>query len=286
MSAEGEILTEWLNTECGYFVRGMRCLERFRSKHQEIEVWETAEYGKLFRLDGSFMTSEADEFFYHENLVHVPAITHPNAESALIVGGGDGGSAEELLKHPNMRSVTIVELDQAVVDIARKYLQAVHRGALDDPRVTLKIGDGLAYVREAKQCFDLIVLDLTDPGGPSEALYTTDFYHACAARLNPGGMLSLHIASPVAQPERFRQGMANLRQAFAIVRPYLVAIPLYGGLWAMACASASLDPLRLSTAEVERRLELRRIVDLKYYNGDTHRGMLALPNFVRNLLAD
>jgi spermidine synthase len=286
MNAENEILTEWLNAECGYFVRGTRCLEKFRSLHQEVEVWETAQYGKLFRLDGSFMTSEADEFFYHENLVHVAAITHPNVETALIIGGGDGGSAEELLKHPKVERVTIVELDQAVVDIARKYLQAVNRGALDNERVTLKIGDGLAYVRETTECFDMIVLDLTDPGGPSQPLYTADFYHACAARLNPGGLLSLHIASPVAQPERCRQCVADLRAAFAIVRPYLVAIPLYGGLWAMACASTSLDPTRLLAADVERRLELRRILDLKYYNGGTHRGMLALPNFVRTLLND
>jgi spermidine synthase len=285
MSGGDGLLTEWLNAECGYFVRGTRCLEKFRSQFQDVEVWETAQYGTLFRLDGSFMTSEADEFFYHENLVHVPAITHPAPETALVIGGGDGGSAEELLKHPSVRQVTIVELDQAVVDISRKYLQAVHRGALDDPRVTLRIGDGLAFVRNATQAYDLIVLDLTDPGGPSAPLYTTDFYAACASRLRPGGAMSLHLASPVMHPERLRNGVASLRRVFAQVHPYLVAIPLYGGLWAMACASTSQDPTGVLPSDVERRLQQRRIGGLRYYNGDTHRAMLALPNFVRELLS-
>lgn len=285
MSDDGELLREWMNAECGYFVRGTRCLEKFRSSYQDVEVWETAQYGKLFRLDGVFMTSEADEFFYHENLVHVPAITHPGPQSALVIGGGDGGSAEELLKHPSIERITIVELDQAVIDIARKYLHAVHRGALDDPRVTLRIEDGFAYVRAASETFDLIVLDLTDPGGPSTPLYTAEFYRACAARLQPGGALSLHIASPMAHPERLHEGVARLREAFAIVQPYLVAVPLYGGLWAMACASGTQDPTRLGAADVERRLELRQIGGLRYYNGETHRAMLALPNFVREILS-
>ena len=199
-------------------------------------------FGRLFRLDGHFMTSEKDEFFYHENLVHLAALTHPRPERALIIGGGDGGSAEELLKHPSIRSVTLAEIDAAVVDIARKYLGAVHGGALDDPRLTLRIGDGFAYVRAATERFDLIVLDLTDPGGPSELLYTADFYRACAARLNPGGAMTLHIASPIAHPDRIRATLAGLREAFPLVTPYLTSIPLYGGLWMMACASATLDP--------------------------------------------
>jgi spermidine synthase len=230
------------------------------------------------------MTSEKDEFFYHENLVHLPALAHPRPERALIVGGGDGGSAEELLKHPSIRSVTLAEIDAAVVDIARKYLGSVHGGALDDPRLTVEIGDGFAYVRAAKDRYDLIVLDLTDPGGPSEALYTPDFYRACAARLNPDGALTLHIASPIAHPDRIRGTLASLREAFPLVTPYLTSIPLYGGMWMMACASATLDPAGLSAAEIDRRIAERGLGGLQYYNGDMHRAALALPNFVRELV--
>jgi spermidine synthase len=242
-------------------------------------------FGRLDRLDGHFMASEKDEFFYHENLVHVAAICHPSPQRALIVGGGDGGSAEELLKHPSMAAVTLCELDAAVVDISRRYLQRVHGGALDDPRLTLEIADGFDYVKRATGPFDLIVLDLTDPGGPSMPLYTVDFYRACARLLGPGGAMTLHVASPVAHPGRIRDGLARLREAFPVVTPYLTPIPLYGGLWMMACAAAALDPREMSAADVDRRIADRGLAQLQYYNGDMHRAALALPNFVRDLVA-
>ena len=198
------VMTEYLTDEWGFFIRSARQYEKFRSPYQSVEVHETEPFGKLFRLDGHFMTSEQDEFFYHENLVHTAAVTHPSPERALIVGGGDGGSAEELLKHPSMKKVTLVEIDVAVVDVARKYLASVHHGSLDDPRVELRIGDGFAFVRETTENFDLIVLDLTDPGGPSLELYTPEFYRACAARLTSLGAMTLHIASPIAHPDRIR----------------------------------------------------------------------------------
>lgn len=278
-------MTEFLTDDWGFFVRTARQYERFSSPYQTVEVHETVPFGKLFRLDGCFMTSEKDEFFYHENLVHVAAVTHPQPERALVVGGGDGGSAEEIMKHPSIKSVTLAEIDLAVVDISRKYMQGVHRGALDDPRLALRIEDGFAYVRNSTETFDLIVLDLTDPGGPSKPLYTPEFYRACAARLSPMGALTLHIASPVAHPERIRAALAGLRSAFAIVCPYLTSIPLYGGLWMMACCSALLDPRTMTPREVERRIAQRNLSDLQFYNGDTHRAAFALPNFVRALVA-
>ncbi|MCC6193831.1 MAG: polyamine aminopropyltransferase, partial [Burkholderiales bacterium] len=235
-------MTEYLTDDWGFFVRTARQYERFTSPYQTVEVHETVPFGKLFRLDGCFMTSERDEFFYHENLVHLAAITHPRPERALVVGGGDGGSAEEILKHPSVKSVTLAEIDLAVVDISRKYFTAVHRGALDDPRLTLLIEDGFAFVHKTTEQYDLIVLDLTDPGGPSKPLYTPEFYRACAARLTPMGALTLHIASPVAHPERIRATLAGLRGAFAVVAPYLTSVPLYGGMWMMACCAPVLDP--------------------------------------------
>jgi len=278
-----DAMIERLTDDWGFFIRSARRLESFRSRYQAVEVHDTVPFGRLFRLDGHFMTSEQDEFYYHENLVHVAALAHPEPRRALIVGGGDGGSAEELLKHPSMAAVTLCEVDAAVVDISRRYLAQVHHGALDDPRLTLEIGDGFAYVREASALYDLIVLDLTDPGGPSTPLYTAEFYRACAARLAPGGAMTLHLASPVAHPARIRDGLARLREAFPRVTPYLASIPLYGGLWMMACASGTLDPAGLSAAEADRRIAQRGISRLRYYNGDMHRAALALPNFVRDL---
>ena len=276
-------MIEHMTDDWGHFVRSAREIERFRSPYQAVEVHDTAVFGKLFRLDGAFMTSEKDEFFYHETLVHMPALTHPAPERALVIGGGDGGSSEELLKYASMKSVTLCELDLAVVDVARKHFQRVHRGALDDPRLTLRIGDGYEFIRETDEQFDLLVLDLTDPVGPAVELYTPTFYRACAARLSPVGAMSLHIASPVAHPQRIRQTLTALRAAFPLVTPYLTSVPLYGGLWMMACCSGTLDPRKLTAHEVDRRIAQRGIGDLQYYNGDVHRAALALPNFVREL---
>jgi spermidine synthase len=279
-----DLMTEQLTDDWGFYIRSACRLERFSSPFQAVEVHDSVPFGKLFRLDGHFMTSEGDEFFYHENLVQLAAVSHPKPERALIVGGGDGGSAEELFKHPSIRAVTLAEIDASVVDISRKYLGNVHRGALDDPRLELVIGDGFEFVRKATERFDLIVLDLTDPGGPSELLYTRAFYRACASRLNSQGALTLHIASPIAHPGRIRETLANLRSAFAVVTPYLTSVPLYGGMWMMACASATLDPKSVSAEEIERRIASRGISNLQYYNGDMHRAALALPNFVRELV--
>jgi spermidine synthase len=278
------VMTEHLTADWGLFVRSRARLAQFRSQFQDVEVHDSATFGTLFRLDGHFMTSERDEFFYHENLVQIAALAHPSPARALIVGGGDGGSAEELLKHPSMQSVTIAEIDAAVIDISREHLAEVHHGALDDPRVTLRIGDGFAFVRDARAAYDLIVLDLTDPGGPSTALYTPAFYAACARRLAAGGAMTMHVGSPVAHPDRVRETIGELRAAFSCVTPYLTSIPLYGGLWMMACCAGELDPRRQSAAAVDATIAARRIGRLQYINGDTYCAALALPNFVRALV--
>ncbi|PLX73227.1 MAG: polyamine aminopropyltransferase [Azoarcus sp.] len=285
--AEG-LIFEQLNDNSGYFYRGGELIEQGHSEFQAYEVWDSPQFGRLFRLDGCFMTSERDEFYYHENIIHVPAITHPSPRSALIIGGGDGGSADELFKHPTMERVVLAELDEKVIDIARHHLQSVHNGALDDPRLEIRIGDGLRYVMEdgpaAGDTYDLIVLDLTDPVGPAEALYAEDFLRACAAMLTPGGALSLHIGAPVFQPERVRDLVARLRHVFGVVRPYFLYMPLYGSLWGLATASATLDPLALDADEVDRRIAERGIGQLQYYNGEVHRAQFAQPNHLRKLL--
>ncbi len=283
-----DLLFEHLNDDAGFFIRGGRLLERGRSAYQDYEVWDTPAFGKLFRLDGCFMTSERDEFYYHENLIQVPALTHPLPRRALIIGGGDGGSAEELFKHPSMERVVLVELDEKVIDIARAHLHAVHRGALDDPRLDIRIGDGLTYVHEsapaAGEKFDLIVLDLTDPVGPVEALYGVDFFRACRRLLTQEGAITLHIGAPVFQPQRVAGLVAALRAVFALVRPYFLYVPLYGSLWGMACASDTLDPAALSATEIEARISARKISLLQHYNGLVHCAQFVLPNHLRALL--
>lgn len=281
-------LTEALDEGFSYSIRTHRVLSQAVSIFQRVEVHESDSFGRILVLDGSFNVSEKDEFFYHENLVHVPACTHPRPAKALIIGGGDGGAAEELLKHSCVQSVTLVEIDQTVIDAARAHLQAIHRGVINQstghPKLSVHIADGFDFVKNSKECYDLIILDLTDPGGPSAPLYTADFYRACAARLNRGGILGLHIASPFAQQQRIVSALTALKEAFAIVRPYLVTVPLSGGPWMMACASNFLDPALLNSNAVNARLMARGVSDLQLYNGSTHLAAMALPNYLLNAL--
>ncbi|MCB1959246.1 MAG: polyamine aminopropyltransferase [Rhodocyclaceae bacterium] len=285
----GDFLFEQLNPHAGHFLRKSRLIESGQTPYQSYEVWDTPQFGKLFRLDGYFMTSERDEFFYHENLIHIPAICQHAPSRALVIGGGDGGSADELFKHPGMTEVVLVELDAKVIDIARKHLSSVHNGALDDPRLRIRIEDGLSYVGVVAPgegaAFDLIVLDLTDPIGPAEALYTETFFRQCKALLTSQGALSLHIGAPFYQGDRVRMLVDRLSRVFTTVRPHFHYIPLYGSQWGMACASDHIDPLSLSADEVDARIQARQIDALQYFNGATHRSCFAQPNYLRALLS-
>ncbi len=278
-----EKILERLNDASGVYFEGT-LLERRQTPFQLLEVYDTPELGRIFRLDGFNMTSERDEFFYHENLVHPAAVAHPHPRQALVIGGGDGGSSEELLKHSTLERVHMAELDPAVIEVAKKQFGKVHRGAFDDPRLQVTVGDGLAYLRATRVRYDLISMDLTDPVGPSMELYSPATFALARSAMAPGGALTLHIGSPFSHPARVRSTLDNLRQVFARVTPYFVHIPLYGSIWGFACASDTLDPRALSEEDVERVIRDRGIGDLQYYNAHVHRAMFALPNYVRELV--
>ena len=278
-------VAERLNADFGFYLSDQRTLAQRQSPWQHIEVFENPQFGRVMRIDGCFMTSERDEFFYHEPMVHLPAIAHAGVRRALVVGGGDGGAAEELLKLPGIEQVVLAELDGEVIAMAREWLGAIHRGAFDDARLQVRLGDARALLAEGRERFDQIVLDLTDPFGPAVELYTVEFYAACRRALNPGGVLSLHLGSPIHLHETLTRIAASVRAVFPVFRPYLQYVPLYGTLWCMAMASDSTDPARLTAAEVDARLAVRGIGDLQLYNGAVHHALLAQPNFVRALLA-
>ncbi len=280
-----QYVAERLTPDFGFYLREGKLLARVQSEWQQIEVFDNALFGRVMRIDDCFMTSERDEFFYHEPMVHLPAIAHPGPRSALVVGGGDGGAVEELLKHPTMQRVVLAELDGAVIDMARQWLGGIHHGALDDPRVEISLGDARALMETQSEQFDQIVLDLTDPFGPALDLYTVEFYQACRHRLAPGGVLSLHLGSPIHLPQSMARIAASLREVFPVVRPYLQYVPLYGTLWCMAMASDSTDPALMDAASVDARIAERGLADLQLYNGAVHQALLAQPNFVRQLFA-
>ncbi len=230
------------------------------------------------------MTSEADEFFYHECMTHPAALVHPNPESILVIGGGDGGSTEELLKHPSVKRIVMAELDPVVIDVSKQWLGAIHKGAFNDPRLEVSIGDGFEFVKSTTERFDMIVLDLTDPDTPAFHLYSEQFFRMCQRILRPGGMLTLHLGSPVYQAETVRKNTANLRKVFRHVAPMSLFIPLYGSLWCLAVASDTVDP-RTTTADViAQRMSERRVGDLRYYHPALHSALFALPLFVQDLV--
>lgn len=259
--------------------------EKVQTPFQQLELLETPQFGKVLRIDGRFMTSEKEEFFYHEALVHPAAMAHPAPRRGLILGGGDGGAAEELLKHPSIERVVLAELDEAVIKFSREHLQAVHRGALDNERVQISIGDGMALVDGTQERFDLAFMDLTDPDTPASALYASQSLARMKRVLAPGGALVLHLGSPVFHGSQVAQLARSLREQFAVVRCYGLYIPLYGAYWGLAVASDSLDPAQLTVQKVAERIRQRKVQDLQYYNEQTHGGLFALPGYYRDLLA-
>ena len=261
-------------------------VQRTQTPFQTLEMMDTPSFGRVMRLDDCFMTSERDEFFYHECMAHPAAMAHPQPQQALIIGGGDGGLAEELLKHSTMQRVVLAELDAAVIEASKAQLHAVHRNVWDDARLQLHIGDGMAYVDSTHERFDLICMDLTDPDTPAGSLYSAAALQRMQRVLKPGGALVLHLGSPVFHPEQVRRLSATLRQTFAQVACYGVYVPLYGAYWGMAVCSDTLQPASVGAGTIAQRLAERGVGDLQYYNADIHGALFALPNYYRQLLQD
>ena len=287
ISAAGAAAEQWVQeclTSSSAFSFRAQVLQRQQTPFQLMELLQSPAFGRMLRLDGRFMTSEKDEFFYHEALVHPAAIAHAAPKRALIIGGGDGGAAEELLKHPSIERVVIAELDAQVVEAARQHLKKVHRGALDDPRVEVRIGDGLQLLADTDERFDLVLMDLTDPDTPAETLYAPQALQHLKRVLKPGGAVVQHLGSPVFHPDQVAQLAAGLRQVFAHVHCYGLYIPLYGAYWGLAVASDGLQPAALTATVAAQRLAERGVGDLQFYNGPLHPALFALPTYYGKLL--
>ena len=259
-------------------------VQRQHTPFQTLEMLDTPSFGRVMRLDDHFMTSEGEEFFYHECMAHPAAMAHPDPQQVLVIGGGDGGLAEELLKHNTVQRLVLAELDEAVIEVSKAQLQRVHNGVWDDPRLQLQIGDGMAYVDSTTDRFDLILLDLTDPHTPAGSLYSPEALERMRRVLNPGGALVLHLGSPVFHAEQVRSLSQTLKATFAQVACYGTYVPLYGAYWGMAVCSDRLQPTAVSAAQIDERLAARGVTDLQYYNADIHGALFALPNYYRKLV--
>lgn len=252
-------------------------IAQVQSPYQHIEIADTPEFGTVMRIDGAMMTSEKDEFYYHESLVHPAAISHGSPRTALIIGGGDGGSSEELLKHRSIEHITLCEIDAQVVQLARQHLQSIHHQAFDSPKLSLEHSDGFAFIKKSTSIFDLILLDLTDPitaSGSSlaQSCMNSEFFQACHARLSEHGVFVLHLGSAFYHPERYQATLAQLRDIFASVQPYSVFIPTYGAEWGMAMASK--HSLHLSSEQIQTRIREQGIEQLQFYSAARHAAWL------------
>jgi spermidine synthase len=250
-------------------------------RFQRLEVFSTPRFGTVLALDGVIQTTTADEFIYHEMMVHPPLVAHGAARRVLIVGGGDGGCLREVLKHP-VEGVTLVEIDAAVIAASRRFLPGLSAGAFDDPRARVTVGDGLAFVAATDERFDVIVVDSTDPEGPGEALFAEAFYADCARILNPGGVLVAQCGVPFLQPAGVTASFRRMRSAFSDVTFTVCAVPTYvGGLMTLGWASAD-AALRRRT--VARLRAASRGLSTRYYSPDVHLAAFTLPGYIRELL--
>ena len=265
--------TDHLRVQC----RIERTLHRERSPYQEIAVVESVEFGRMLVLDGIIQTSERDEFVYHEMLAHVPLFTHPRPERVLVIGGGDGGTVREVLKHPEVRRVHLVEIDERVVAVSREYLPGL-AGALSDPRVDVRIADGIAYVKERRQAYDVILVDSSDPVGPAEGLFTAEFYRDAAAALRKEGILALQSESCFFTPGLVQSIYRAVDQHFPSVFLYTASIPTYStGPWCFTLASK-----RYLESPAPRRARGR--IQTRYYSPEIHKAAFVLPPYLKELL--
>jgi len=255
----------------GQFFEEEAVLVETVSPFQRVRVFRNRLFGRVLTLDNIVQTTEADEHRYHEMLVHVPLMSLEAPRSVLIIGGGDGGTAREVLRHP-VSSLVMVEIDEAVVAASRDHLPSLHRGAFDDPRLDLILGDGIAYMTQTEQRFDAILVDSTDPDGPGEPLFTDAFYAAAAARLTPGGLLVAQLGMPFLDGARFQAKRRRLASAFARHGHYEISVPTYtGGPLGLGWGAADQDPGGIDEALLTDRLARRGLGDLRYYSPARHR---------------
>lgn len=250
------------------------------SRFQKVDVLKTVFHGALLLNNGRMMLCEKDEFIYHEMIAHVPLFVHPLPRRVLVIGGGDGGTVREVLRHKNVERVVMVEIDELVVNACREHIPSVSC-APDDPRLELRIEDGVRYVSDTKEIFDVALIDSTDPVGPAEPLFNQSFYKKVASLLGPGGIMVSQSESPFYDYEIQKSMLMNQRPFFKKLHLYLFPMLTYpGGLWSFAYGSQGLCPLGdFDPGPVEQSG-----MKMRYYNPGIHRAAFMLPTFVTEYL--
>jgi spermidine synthase len=265
-------------------VRVEKQLYSGRSPYQQIDVFQTKEFGKMIVLDGEIVFSEADEFIYNEMVVHVPMAVHPHVRDVLIIGGGDGGVAKVLTQYPEIVSIDVVEPDEMFIEVSKKYFPETAEG-FNDNRVTIKNMDALRFLRRFRDSYDLIINDSTDPFGHTEGLFTREFYGNCYRTLREDGIMVYQHGSPFYEQDEaaFRAMHRKAYKSFPISRVYQAGIPTCpAGLWMFGFASKKYHPLK----DFDPKRWNDRNIKTWYYTTHLHRGAFMLPKYVEDILSE
>jgi spermidine synthase len=263
-----------------------RILYETRTKHQHLVLFEHRHFGKVLMLDGVTQVTTRDEFIYHEMMTHVPIFAHGKAKDVLIIGGGDCGIAEEVLKHKSVRRLTQVEIDASVVEFSKEHFPEFTKPVLANKRFDLVIDDGMKFVAETTQRFDVIIVDSTDPDGPGAVLFTYDFYAACKRCLAPGGVLVTQNGVPFFQPDELVSSVRHFRKLFRDGSCYAASIPTYvGGHMAMGWATDDKTLRQMPVKTIAERYRRAGRFLTKYWSPEVHHAAFALPRFIAEHVA-
>ncbi|MGI6453782.1 MAG: polyamine aminopropyltransferase [Syntrophomonadaceae bacterium] len=249
-----------------------------KSDYQSIAVLDTVEWGKALVLDGIVQITEADEYVYHEMIVHPSMFTHPQPNDVLIIGGGDGGTLREVAKHKEVQSVDMVEIDLKVIESSKKFFPSVS-SSLDDPRLNLYVEDGVEFVKKPPRRYDVVIVDSSDPIGPATQLYSLEFYRNIGKALKDDGILVVQSESPIFYRDLFASIVKNIHAVFANAYVYQAFVPTYvSGPWTFTMGSKRYNPCKLSS-------DIQMLNGLKYYNESIHRAAFCLPEYIKNLIS-
>lgn len=258
-----------------------RVLYEQQTSHHHLILFEQQHFGKVLMLDGATQVTTADEFVYHEMMTHVPILAHGNAKEVLIVGGGDCGIAEEVLKHKSVKRVTQVEIDASVVEFSKEHFPEFTGPVLKDKRFDLVIDDGIKYVKETDRRFDVVIVDSTDPQGPGIVLFSPEFYAGVRRCMKPGGVMVTQNGVPFYQPEELTNSVSKFRTLWKDGYCYVAAIPTYvGGHLAMGWATDNKKLRQHTVKTIANRYAKAGKFKTTYWSPEVHVAAFALPRFI------
>lgn len=265
-------------------MRADKILHEVKTDHQHLVIFENKTWGTVLILDGIFQLTTRDEFIYHEMMAHVPLMAMERPKNVLIIGGGDGGILREVLKHPSVKQATLVEIDQEVIDTSIKYFPKVGAKAFKDPRANVVIADGIKFVAECNERFDAVIVDSSEPVGPSAVLHTKKFFASCKNLLTDNGVFITQNGVPFQNPGHLTKTTQMLASLYGHVSPYICTQPCYfGGDFALNWASDSEAHLAVEATTLARRAKSRKI-ETQYWTPAVHKGAFGLPQYMQDIV--